>query len=74
MTRVSSIFSQMLQLFSRHEFEQAVREHRADRHARGFTCWGQYSSIWILLPVCSAAHALEFLGGTPLNGRVGRRR
>ena len=42
MTRVSSIFSQMLQLFSRHEFEQAVREHRAERHARGFTCWGQF--------------------------------
>ena len=28
MIRVSSIFSQMLQLFSRHEFEQAVFEHR----------------------------------------------
>lgn len=45
MTRVSSIFSQMLQLFSRHEFERAVVEHRAERHARGFTCWGQFVAM-----------------------------
>jgi Transposase DDE domain/Domain of unknown function (DUF4372) len=44
-TRVSSIFSQMLQLFSRTEFEQAVREHRAERHARGFSCWGQFVAM-----------------------------
>jgi hypothetical protein len=25
-----------------HEFERAVVEHRAERHARGFTCWGQF--------------------------------
>ena len=45
MTRVSSIFSQMLQLFSRQEFEQAVAEHRAERHARGFSCWGQFVAM-----------------------------
>ncbi len=45
MTRVSSIFSQMLQLFSRHEFERVVAEHRAERHARGFTCWGQFVAM-----------------------------
>jgi Transposase DDE domain/Domain of unknown function (DUF4372) len=44
-TRVSSIFSQMLQLFSRTEFEQAVVEHRAERHARGFSCWGQFVAM-----------------------------
>jgi hypothetical protein len=43
--RVSSIFSQMLQLFSRHEFEQAVAEHGAERHARGFSCWGQFVAM-----------------------------
>jgi hypothetical protein len=32
-------------LFSRHEFEQAVVEHRAERHARGFTCWGQFVAM-----------------------------
>ena len=45
MTRVSSIFSQMLQLFSRPEFERAVAEHRAERHARGFSCWGQFVAM-----------------------------
>jgi Transposase DDE domain/Domain of unknown function (DUF4372) len=44
-TRVSSIFSQMLQLFSRTEFERAVVEHRAERHARGFSCWGQFIAM-----------------------------
>jgi DDE family transposase/uncharacterized protein DUF4372 len=44
-TRVSSIFSQMLQLFSRTEFERAVVEHRAERHARGFACWGQFVAM-----------------------------
>jgi len=43
--RVSSIFSQMLQLFSRAEFERAVVEHRAERHARGFTWWGQFVAM-----------------------------
>jgi hypothetical protein len=43
--RVSSIFSQMLQLFSRADFERAVIEHRAERHARGFSCWGQFVAM-----------------------------
>lgn len=45
MIRISSIFSQMLQLFSRAEFERAVIEHRAERHARGFSCWGQFVAM-----------------------------
>lgn len=32
--RVCSIFSQLLQLFPRLEFEQRVRQHRAERHAQ----------------------------------------
>lgn len=45
MSRVCSIFSQILQLFSRIEFEQAVAKHKAERHARGFTCWGQFLAM-----------------------------
>jgi hypothetical protein len=41
MNRVCSIFSQMLRLIPRAVFQQAVQEHKAERHARGFTCWGQ---------------------------------
>jgi hypothetical protein len=41
MNRVCSIFAQTLKLISRADFEKAVKEHKAERHARGFTCWGQ---------------------------------
>jgi hypothetical protein len=57
MTRVCSIFSQLLQLFSRSEFEQAVRNHKAERHARGFTCWGQF--IAMLFCQLGRAHSLN---------------
>ena len=62
MTRVCSIFSQILQLISRLEFETAVREHQAERHARGFTCWGQF----IAMLFCQLGHAKslrEICGG-----------
>ena len=57
MNRVCSIFSQLLQLFSRVEFEAAVRQHRAERHARGFTCWGQF--VAMLFCQLGRAHSLR---------------
>ena len=62
MIRVSSIFSQMLQLFSRAEFEQAVAEHRAERHARGFTCWGQFVAM-LFCHLGGAQSLREICGG-----------
>jgi Transposase DDE domain/Domain of unknown function (DUF4372) len=41
MSGVCSIFSQVLGVFSRTEFEQAVGQHRAQHHARGFSSWSQ---------------------------------
>src|ERR1700722_13663764 len=41
MSGVCSIFSQILGVFSRAEFEQAVCRHRAEHHARGFSSWTQ---------------------------------
>jgi hypothetical protein len=38
---VSSIFSQLLKLIPRAGFDAAVRQHSAERNAKGFTCWGQ---------------------------------
>jgi hypothetical protein len=61
-TRVSSIFSQILQLIPRLEFESAVRQHHAERHARGFTSWGQF----IAMLFCQLGHAKslrEICGG-----------
>jgi hypothetical protein len=62
MNRFSSIFSQLLQLFPRTEFQKAVQETRAERHARGFTCWGQFVSM--LFCQIGRAHSLrEIIGG-----------
>jgi IS4 transposase len=62
MNKFCSIFSQLLQLFSRIEFQQAVMETKAERHARGFTCWGQF--IAMLFCQLGRAHSLrEITGG-----------
>src|SRR3989442_13627463 len=62
MTRVDSIFSQILQLISRREFETEVHKHRAERHARGCTSWGQF----VAMLFCQLGHAQslrEICGG-----------
>ena len=62
MTRFSSIFSQLLQLFPRMEFEQAVKEHLAERSAKGFSSWGQF--VAMLFCQLGRAHSLrEICGG-----------
>jgi hypothetical protein len=62
LNRVCSIFSQLLQLFPRIEFEAAVRAHHADRHARGFDCWTQF--VAMLFCHLGQAHSLrEICGG-----------
>lgn len=62
MNRVCSIFSQLLQFFPRLEFAQAVRETRAERHARGFTCWGQFVAM-LFCHVANARSLREICGG-----------
>jgi hypothetical protein len=62
MNRVCSIFSQILQLFSRTEFEQAVRQHRAERHARGFSCWSQFVAM-LFCQLGRAQSLREICGG-----------
>ena len=42
MNRVCSIFSQILGMIPRLEFQAAVNEHKAERHARGFSSWTQF--------------------------------
>jgi Domain of unknown function (DUF4372)/Transposase DDE domain len=62
LTRVASIFSQILQLISRVEFESAVRKYGAERHARGFSSWGQF----VAMLFCQLGHAKslrEICGG-----------
>jgi hypothetical protein len=45
MKRVCSMFSQILQLVPRDRFESAVKKHEAERHARGFSSWGQFVAM-----------------------------
>ena len=62
MQRFSSMFSQLLQLFPRLEFQQLVQQHRAERHARGFECWTQF--VAMLFCQLGRAHSLrEICGG-----------
>lgn len=62
MTRFCSIFNQLLQLFPRTEFQRIVVARHADRHARGFTCWGQF--VAMLFCQLGHAHSLrEICGG-----------
>lgn len=65
MNKVCSIFSQVLKLlFSRGDFEKAVKEHAAERHARGFTSWGQFMAM--LFCQLGRAHSLrESAAGWP---------
>jgi IS4 transposase len=52
----------VLKLFSRGDFEKAVKEHEAERHARGFTSWGQFMAM--LFCQLGRAHSLrEICGG-----------
>jgi hypothetical protein len=61
--RVCSIFSQVLKLFSRGGFEKAVKQHKAERHARGFTSWGQF--VAMLFCQVGRAHSLREICGGP---------
>ncbi len=45
MNKFSSIFGQILQIFSKKEFYRAVIETRAERGAKGFTCWQQFVAM-----------------------------
>src|ERR1700719_4537072 len=41
----SSLFSQLLLLVSRHQFARRVKECRAEKAAKGFSCWSQFVSM-----------------------------
>jgi hypothetical protein len=53
MLQASSLFNQLLYHFPRGEFAALVRQHSAERAAKGFTCWAQFVSMMF----CQLAHA-----------------
>jgi hypothetical protein len=56
MNRFCSMFSQILQLFTRSDFQLLVKETRAERHARGLS-WGQF--VAMLFCQLGRAHSLR---------------
>lgn len=62
MTRYCSILNQLLQLFPRTEFQRAVETAKAERHARGFTCWGQFVAM-LFCQLGRAQSLREICGG-----------
>lgn len=62
MIAVMSCFSQLLSLIDRAAFARAVKQHGAERGAKGFSCWEQF--VAMLFCQMGAAHSLrEICGG-----------
>ena len=61
MNQYCSVFSQLLQLFPRWEFQKMVKETKSERHARGFTSWSQFVSM--LFCQLGRAHSLREISG-----------
>jgi hypothetical protein len=62
MVTVASCFSQALSLVNRNDFARAVREHGAEKGAKGFSCWDQF--VAMLFCQMGAANSLrEICGG-----------
>jgi len=57
MVRTASLFAQLLDLFPRTEFLRAVRQHQAERYAKGFGSWNQFVSM--LFCQLAQAHSLR---------------
>ena len=55
--RNASLFAQLLNLISRDKFESLVRQHGAEAHSKGFSCWQQFVSM--LFCQVGQAHSLR---------------
>lgn len=62
MVRASSIFSQLLSLIDRNDFLKLVREHQADKHSKGFSCWEQFVAM-LFCQLAQAKSIREICGG-----------
>jgi hypothetical protein len=62
MVAVASCFAQILALIDRADFARAVRQHAAERAAKGFSCWDHF--VAMLFCQMGSAHSLrEICGG-----------
>lgn len=56
------MFSQLLKLFPRTEFQSLVKRTKAERHSRGFTSWGQFVAL-LFCQLGRAQSLREICGG-----------
>lgn len=61
MNKFSSVFGQILQVFSKSEFYAAVRETGAERRTKGFSSWEQF--VAMLFCQMGQAHSLREISG-----------
>ncbi|MDY0310900.1 MAG: DUF4372 domain-containing protein [Desulfobacterales bacterium] len=62
MIRSASLFSQLVAIFDRGRFHKLVAEHRAERHAKGFSCWDQFVAM-LFCQLAQAKSLREICGG-----------
>ena len=62
MQRVCSIFRQILGFIPRTMFDQAVRKHEAEKHAKGMTSWSQFIAL-MFCQLGGARSLREIIGG-----------
>lgn len=62
MNKFSSMFGQVLQIFSKKEFYQAVQETRSEKGAKGFSSWNQFVAM-LFCQLGQARSLREISGG-----------
>ena len=55
MVQTASLFSQLLHEVPRNEFARLVNRHQGERHAKGFTCWAQFTAMLLSAGPCRLA-------------------
>jgi len=56
------LLSQLIGLFNRNKFYLLVIEHKAEKHAKGFTSWDQFVAI-LFCQLAQAKSLREICGG-----------
>ena len=62
MVKVGSLFTQVLSLIDRYEFDRAVRHWGAERSTKGFRCWDQFVAM-LFCQLAGADSLREICGG-----------
>lgn len=62
MVRCSSLFSQLVALFSRGQFYHLVKTHRAERYGKGYSSWDHFVAM-LFCQLAQAKSLREICGG-----------